>query len=68
MISLSQFHILLLYMQDDDYRIFFINSYSAIARKVICEVCYSNNSYRLKNKSNLRATAVIIHMHHSASL
>jgi len=64
--SLSQFHILLLYMQDDDYRIFFINSYSAIARKVICEVCYSNNSYRL-NKSDIsylkisRAFYILIH-------
>ena len=25
-------------VQDEDYRIFFVNSYSAIARKVICAV------------------------------
>ena len=30
--------LLLLFVQDDDYRIFFLNSYSAIARRIICEV------------------------------
>ena len=34
--------LLLLLVQDDDYRIFFVNSYSAIARRIICEVGWLN--------------------------
>jgi len=30
--------LLLLFVQNEDYRIFFVNAYSGIARKVICEV------------------------------
>ena len=36
----ASFHnmLLLLFVQDDDYRIFFLNSYSTVARRIICEV------------------------------